>query len=192
MSAFNLGNAYIDLLHDLTEAERWYRRGLELAPEGDRLYRAGSLAQLGKVALKRFREARLAKQPEAVLLHHLNDAFGFYRQALEMTPSDAIGQLAAVHSALGVIYGDAGQLDRALHHYRESIRYMESAGDLYGAAQTRYNVAVAFLNARRFADARDYAHAALRNFQTYGAGAQQDIQKARDLIALIDEASHPH
>jgi len=192
VSAFNLGNAYLNLRHDLTEAERWYRRSLELRAEGDRMYRATSLGQLGRVALERFQEARRAKQPEAVLLRHLNDALGFYHQALEMTPPDAIGQLAVVHSQLGAIYGDAAQLDRALHHYREAIRLFESAGNPYGAAQARYNVGVALLNAGRFADARDYADAALRNYQTYGDSAEQDSRKTLDLIAAIDKALHPH
>ena len=189
--AYNSGNAYIGL-RDLAEAEVWCRRSLELRAESDRMGHARGLGQLGLVALERFREARQAKQPEAVLLRHLKDALGSYRQALEMTPPDAVGQLAAVHNQLGAAYGEAGQLDRALPHFRESIRHKESAGDLYGAALTRYNVALAFLNARRFADARDYADAALRNFQTFGASAQQDIQKTLDLIADIDKASHPH
>jgi tetratricopeptide (TPR) repeat protein len=154
--------------------------------------RAECLGQLGKVAMRRFQGARRAKQPEAVLLRHVNDALRFYHQALEMTPPDAIGQLAVIHNALGTICGDADQLDRALHHYRESIRLDESAGDLYGAAVTRYNVATDLSNAGRFPDARDYAHAALRNFQTYGAGAEEMIQKTLDLIARIDEALHPH
>ena len=192
VSAFNLGSAHLDLLHELTEAERWYRRSLELRAESDRMYRATSLGELGHVALERYSEARRTKQPEALFLRHLNDALGFYHQALEMTPPDAVGQLAVAHSQLGWIYGDAGQLDHALPHYRESIHFHESAGNLYGAAQTRHNVAVDLLSAGRFADARDYAHAALRNFQTFGASAQQDIQKMLDLIADIDKASHPH
>jgi tetratricopeptide (TPR) repeat protein len=192
VSAFNLGNAYLALQHDLTEAGQWYRKSLELVSEGDWMGRAKCLGQLGHVARERFREARRAEQPGAVLLRHLDDTLGFYHQALEMTPADAIGQLAAIHNQLGATYGDVGQLDRALHHYREAIRCEESAGNLYGAAQTHYNVAVDLLNAGRFADARDYAHAALRNFQTYGASAQQDIQNTLDLIARIDKASHPH
>ena len=192
VSAFNLGHAYLDLRHDLTEAEQWYRRSLELTAEGDRMGRAGCLGQLGKVAWGRFVGARRAKQPEAVLLHYLNDALRFYHQELELTPPDAVGQSAVAHNALGAIYGDAGQLDRALHHYREAIRLFESAGDVYHAAQARYNAALALANAGRFADARDYALAALRNYQTYGAGAQQEIQDTLDLIARIDEASHPH
>ena len=97
-----------------------------------------------------------------------------------------------IHNALGEMYRAAGQLDRALPHYREAIHFYELAGDLYGAARTRYNVALSFLSAGRLADARDYADAALRNYQTYGTSAQQDIQKTLDLIADIDKASHPH
>jgi tetratricopeptide (TPR) repeat protein len=189
--AFSLGHACIDL-RDLSEAERWYRRSLELRAEGDWMVRASCLGELGHVALERFQEARRAKQPEVVLQRHLHDALGYCHQALEMTPPDAIVQLAVGHDQLGSIYGEAGQLDRALPQFRESIRYQELAGNLYDAARARNNVALVLLNARRFADARDYAHAALRNFQTYGASAQQDIQKTLDLIARIDKDSHPH
>jgi len=65
-----------------------------------------------------------------------------------------------IHNALGEMYRAAGQLDRALPHYREAIHFYELAGDLYGAARTRYNVALSFLSAGRLADARDYADAA--------------------------------
>jgi tetratricopeptide (TPR) repeat protein len=117
----------------LEEAEEWRRRSLELTPEGDRMGRSIGLGELGHVALECLQEAQRAKQPEAVLLRHLNDALGFYRQRLQMMPPDAIEQLAVGHNALGTIYGDAGRLDRALDHCREAIRYTESAGDVYGA-----------------------------------------------------------
>ena len=82
-----------------------------------------------------------------------------------------------------------GQLDRALQHYHETIRIAESAGDLFDAASTRYNVALTLGSVGRFADARDYALAALRNFQTYGASAQEQVQDTLDLIARIDKAA---
>jgi tetratricopeptide (TPR) repeat protein len=186
--AFNLGNAYMDLIRDLDEAERWYRRSLELTTEGDRLYRASSLGQLAAVAFERFREARNANQPEAELLQLLNKVLELYCQVLEMTPPDAVGQLAISQNNLGLAYEAAGKLDRTLYHYREAIQLFGSVGDLYRAARTQYNVAIALLGERRLPDAREYALAALRNFQTYGAGAQEMIQKTLDLIALIDKA----
>jgi tetratricopeptide (TPR) repeat protein len=140
------------------------------------------------VAYKRFQDAQEAKRPEAELLRHLNDAAGFYGQALDLTLPDAVDDLAVTHNQLGNIYGDAGDLDRAVQHFRESIRYEEMQGNHYGAAQTRFNVALALMNAGRLPDAREYAQAALRNYETYGDRAAADIQRTRELIALIEQA----
>jgi tetratricopeptide (TPR) repeat protein len=99
-----------------------------------------------------------------------------------------VDDLAVAHNALGNIYGDAGDLDRALPHYREAIRHQEAAGALYNAASTRFNVAVTLAQAGRLAEAREYAYAALRNFQTYGDRAADEIQETQELIAQIEQA----
>jgi tetratricopeptide (TPR) repeat protein len=190
-AAFNLGHAYLTLpaIRDLAQAERWYRRDLELEDPRDHLGRSKTLSQLGLVAYERFKEARAANKPEEELLRHLNASVQFYQQALAMTPPNAVDDLAVVHNQLGVIYDEgAGDLDRALPHYRECIRYGEAAGNLYGAARTRFNVALALRDAGRLADAREYALAALRNFQTYGDRAAAEIQKTQGLIAEIERA----
>ena len=191
--AFNLGHAYmvLPLIRDLEEAERWYRHSLELRAEGDLLGRGRCLGQLGAVALERFTGALEAKKPEPEILRHMNGALGAYLKVLQMIPPDAIGDLAATHGQLGNIYLRAGILDRALEHYRQTIRYYEQAGNLYSAAQTRYNVALALAQSGRFGDAREYALAALRNYQTCGPGAADEIQKTLDLIAQIDKAAAP-
>ncbi len=62
------------------------------------------------------------------------------------------------------------------------------AGNLYGAALTRYNVALVLIKSGRFADALEYANAALRNFETYGEDAAEEIQKTHNLIAHIEKA----
>lgn len=188
--AFNIGNVYneIPLLRDLAHAERWYRRSLELFDKCYRLGRAKCLGQLGTVAYERFHEALAAKQSEEEPSQHLNDAFKFYKQALDMLPSNAVDDLAVIHNGLGAIYGNAGDLDHALSHWRKSIHYRETQGNLYDAALTRYNVALALKRADRFEDALDYANAALRNYGTYGKGATKEIQKTQELIALIEQA----
>ena len=140
------------------------------------------------MTLERFDEARRATKPKPELLRHLNDALGFYRQALQITSPDHIGQLAAVHNQLGLICSQSADLERALHHYRESIRYEEAAGNLFGAAQSRRNVAIVLKAAGRLADAREYALAALRNFRDC-AGAEEMIQKTLDLISDIARAA---
>jgi tetratricopeptide (TPR) repeat protein len=189
--AFSLGKSYMELpaLRNLDEAERWFRKSLDLRPEADRMFRAGPLGELGHVAYERFGEARAAKKLRPELLRHLNDALRWYREAMEMVPPDAVFLLAPIHNALGAIHRAAGDLDRALRHYAESIRLQEAQGNLYGAATTRYNVAIALTNARRLADARQYADAALRGYQTYGQGAAKDVQDTLALISAIAKAA---
>jgi hypothetical protein len=110
--AFNLGNAYLGnkvlALRDLTQAEQWYQRSLELRTEQDRLGRGRVQGQLGKVAYERYKEAQQAKQPGEVLVQHLNAAQQFYQQMLDLTPSDAMDSLAVAHNMLGTIYSEAG------------------------------------------------------------------------------------
>jgi tetratricopeptide (TPR) repeat protein len=187
---YNLGNAYLTIssLRNLEQAEQWYRRSLELRDERDKLGQAQCLGQLGYVAWERFKEARTAKKPEKELKSHINDALQYYNKAFEMTPSNAVNDLAVTHNQLGGIYHDAGDLNQALSHYRDSIRYKEVAGNLYGAALTRYNVALLFIESGRFVDALDYANAALRNYKTYGEDAAENIQETHNLIAQIEKA----
>ena len=189
--AFNLGHVYsgdVPALRDLAQAEVWYRRGLELTSDSDRLTRSKGLGQLGLVAHERFKEARHAKQPEAVLLEHWKAARQFYQQSLDLTPPDALNSLACAHDRLGRIYGEAGQTEQAVAHYCQSIRYEELAGNLYGAANTRYNIALAYANAGRFTDALLFAQAALHNYAQFGPAAANEAAEAQQLIAEIEEA----
>jgi tetratricopeptide (TPR) repeat protein len=187
VTAFNLGHAYmsVEKLRDLDKAKECYGRSLDLRDKRDRPGRGRCLGQLGLVALERFKEARKAKRPKKEVLKDLNEAARLYHEALKMIPEDTVNELAVVHNQLGNIYDAGGDLDRALGHYREAIRYEEMQGDVYGAGQTRFNVAVALADARRFGDALEYAKAALRNFESYGPRAAADIQKGRGLIAKI-------
>jgi tetratricopeptide (TPR) repeat protein len=185
--AFNLGHAFKNLstLRDLDQAERWYQRSLELYEEGERHDRGQCVMQLGAVARERFREAQTAGRPEEELLIHLNNAVRLYHEALELLPTDAVNDLAATHNQLGVVYSNAGDLDRAVQHYRESIHYEEMQGNLYGAAQTRFNVAIVLGITSRREDALEYAEAALRGFESYGGRAAEMIEKTQGLIAAI-------
>jgi tetratricopeptide (TPR) repeat protein len=189
-AAFNLGTAYRDLpaIRNLEEAERWYRRSLELHAREDSLHRARCLVQLGTVSHERFREAQETDEPQQELLKHLNAARDLYLQALELIPQDAIADSAAIHGQLGNIYCDAGDVDRALAHYRECIGYMEHGGDVYGAAQARSNLALTLRRAGRFPDAREYALAALRGYQTFGDRAKDEVTRTLKMIAQIEQA----
>ena len=186
--AANLGHAFMGLaaLLDLDQAESWYRRSLELVDEGDRFGRGQRLGELGNVAYERFKQARAQKAGEADLLRHLNEAVGFYTQALALLPPDAVAELAVTHNQLGAIYGDAGDVDRALPHFRDAIRYEEQQGNIYGASQTRFNVSLALTQSARPEDALEYARAALRGFESYGESASEEAQRTRQVIGMIE------
>jgi len=186
----NLGHAYLSLasLRDLDQAEEWYRRSLELRDERDSQGRARCIGQLGLVAYERFRDAQKAKEPEAELLRHLHAALELHFEALELLPANAIEDLQVINNRIGGIYGSAGDTDRALPHLRAAIRYAEARDNAFGAGQIRYNVATFLARQGRLADAWDYALAALRNYEPFGTGAAESIQKTQQLVHEIEQA----
>jgi tetratricopeptide (TPR) repeat protein len=188
--AFNLGIAYTDIgaLRDFDAAEQWLKRSFDLRPPGDGRGRGASLAQLGKVAIFRFDDASKGGQPDEERLRLLNDAARYYGESLELFPPTAIVEHGVTHNQLGGIFLRAGDIDRAQQHYRQSIRYKEQAGDIFGAGRTRRNVALALAHAARFDDARAYAKAALANFQNFDGRAAEEIQDTEQLLAAIDQA----
>ena len=102
-----------------------------------------------------------------------------------MFPANAVADLATTHNQLGNIYGDAEQFDTALRHYRESIRHREAMEDRFGAGQSRFNAAATLADAGRFADARDWAQSALRDFEAC-ENAEQDVVDTLKLLEQIE------
>ena len=192
--AFNLGLAYkyLPAVRDFEEAERWYRRSLDLCGEEQHHGRAKCLRALGDVALERFKKARTAKQPINELNEYIKAAWRFYHEALDLLPPDAVNDLAVTHGQLGDVYGIVRDLDRALSHFQDAIRYAENQSDLFGAAWARLGVAIHLTNANRLLDARAYALAALRNYETYGDRAADEIARTQDLLTRIDRRLTPH
>jgi tetratricopeptide (TPR) repeat protein len=150
LCAFNLGHAYKDLaeIRDLALAERWYGRSFELHAREDRTGRAGCFVQLSMVEYERFLDARNARRPPEECIGHLSKAEKYCRQALEMYPTHAVRELGTTHYQLGILYANGGQIDAALRHYRESIRYCDVMQDRFAAGETRRNVANAHSLAR--------------------------------------------
>ena len=187
-AAYNLARVYLTVsaIRDLGETERWCWRSLELLPEHDRLSRGRCLVLLGQVAVERFLEAQKAAKPRQELLKHLSAARGLFLEALMLIPEDAIADLGAIHDLLGYTYTRADDVDQALEHYQKSIRYLEAAGEAHRAAFARCNVAATLGLQGCFADAKEYALAALRGFDSFGGGAKDDVAKTRELIAAID------
>ncbi|MCP4701851.1 MAG: CHAT domain-containing protein [Gammaproteobacteria bacterium] len=188
LCAFNLGHVYknLSLLRDLDQAQDWYQRSLDLRGENDLEGQGSSLNQLGFVAYKRFEQAYDAGQGEAAL-EQINTALKYYQQALQRLPATAVHDLAVTHNQLGMIYDTAGELEASLSHYRESIRYKEATSNFYGMAHSQRNIALVLLNAGRHDDAREYAIAALENYQRYGTGAAQAVKATQQLLAKIKQ-----
>lgn len=187
--AFNLGHAFKDLdqIRDLAAAEQWYRRSLDLFPEKDRVGRAQCLGQLGSVAHARFLAAREANEPFDECVTLLQEAALYYEKSRGMRPANDIRGLAVVHNQLGIIYSEAGHLDAALDNYRKSVRFKEATGDRFAAGRTRENAARALALAGRFADAREWARAALRDYEA-SENADEPIVGAVKLLELIESA----
>ena len=192
VSAFNLGHAYIGddvpTLRNLDEAERWYRRSLELRAEGDRLGRVNCTIMLGTVTYERFKDVKEEGNTKEELLKHFNAAVEYYQQGLALLPPDAVDGLAVTHNQLGSIYGDVGDMERAIDHYNKSIQYKEMAGDIYAAGTTRFNIAIDLTNNGRLSNALLYARAALRNFESYGGRTKDMEDRAKGLIGEIEAA----
>lgn len=193
--AYNLACAYLGLegIRDLALAEQWYRRSEELHPREDRIGRARCFGQLGGVAYSRFGEAREANRSLEECLIYLSKAEQYYKKALEMFPTHAATEQAITHNQLGLIYTDSGQVDIALRHYRESIRYYEAMRDRFEAGRTRINAALVLIKAGRLADAREWAKSALRDYQAC-QNADQEVITTLKLLELIEsglQASPP-
>jgi tetratricopeptide (TPR) repeat protein len=189
MWAFELGAAYTETpaVRNLAQAERWLKRSLELIHDDDSAAKAECLAALGRVAWERFNEARKGNAPEAELRRHLSTARQYYQLALERDLPDDWGKLASHNQQLGHVSYSLGDIDRALPHYRESIRCDELHGNTFGAAQTRFNVAIALRDVDRLGEARKFARAAQQDLQALGSPGAPMLERCDKLIANIEE-----
>jgi tetratricopeptide (TPR) repeat protein len=186
-----LGHTYQSVpgLQDLDQAESWYRHSLSLRPDSDRLGLATDLGSLGQVAMERFQEAREAREAEQVL-QHFNTALRCYHQALDLTPADDHNSRGITEMDLGNLYRLARETRQALRHYQQAIQHQEARGNIYGAGQIRYNIAVLLAEDDRVSDALHYARAALDNYRQAGPGAADRADRARQLIADLEQRSH--
>jgi tetratricopeptide (TPR) repeat protein len=186
--AIDLGHAYKNLtaLRNLEQAEKWYRKSLELFSQNDRVGRAKSYMQLGFVAYETFHEARQEKASTNELLKHLNTAVNYYQQALALLPNDAVDDLAVLHNHLGNLYLDTGDFEQVLFNYNKAVKFSEASGNYYFAAQVQNNLAIALARNGRLSDALLYARASLRNFESYGQGTKENVHRVNQLVDYIE------
>jgi tetratricopeptide (TPR) repeat protein len=183
MAATGLGTNYI-ALGDLGQAQHWHQRSLDLKPVHNRIGRAVSHGALASVVFERFRVARQVGVSEAELLSYLNAARAGFQQVLDLLPADQHEHRANAHDGLGGVYLEAGDVGQALRHYQQSIYHEEARGNAYGAAHSRYNIALLLGNAGRLVDALHYANAARNIYLTLGPDVIADVRRS---VELIDE-----
>lgn len=186
---YELGGSYTEIrgIRDLVKAERWLRRGLDMTPDGHS-GRGRFLAALGQVAWERFRHARQSERPEAELIRHLMDARNYYERAIEHDPPDDHAALATHNLHYGHVSYSLGDIDRALPHYRESIRHDQLQGNIFGAAKTRFNLAIALRDVGRLGEARKYAISAFGELRSIEGPISEDLlDRARRLVTGIED-----
>jgi tetratricopeptide (TPR) repeat protein len=192
---FNMGHIFKNLesLRDLDKAEYYYSQSYASYPEHDTVSRAQCLAQLGSVALQRFKdELGGAKRPD-LLTDYVEIALERYEEALVMTRQDNVVDLAGIHNHIGIVYQYLPDgAERALEHFRLAVRYFELSHEIYEAASTRNNAARVLKRLGRFDEALAFAIEALAVFEDIDP-ASEVTDHIRTLVAeLQHEAGGPN
>ena len=173
-------------IRDLSRAEKWLRRGLEYLPD-QHPSKARFLAALGQVSWERFRSARQSERPETELVRHLADSRQYYQRAIEHDSSSDYENLARHNLQYGHASYSMGDIDRAVPHYREAIRYDQLRKNTFGAAKTRFNLAIALRDVGRLGESRKYAVAAFGELQRIDGPISEDLfERARKLVMNIE------
>lgn len=173
-------------IRDLSRAEKWLRRGLEYLPDGHPS-KARFLAALGQVSWERFRAARQSERQESELIRHLADSRQYYQRAIEHDASSDYESLAKHNLQYGHASYSMGDIDRALPHYREAIRYDQLRRNTFGAAKTRFNLSIALRDVGRLGESRKYAVAAFGELQRIEGPVSEDLfERARKLVMNIE------
>jgi tetratricopeptide (TPR) repeat protein len=195
--ADNLGHAYSDIseLQDLDMAEYWFTHSLQLQEKHDRLGRARSLGQLGRVTFRRFQAALAAGEPSLAQIVHLKNAENLYLKAEKMhSPEVQTTILSTIWFYLGNIYRYLMQPEQALHYMQKALSFAEADGDRYSTANVRFNIALVLADKGRRAsnkglivDAARYAAQALEDYQKFGNRAVGQIEQTEKLLAVLNK-----
>ncbi|MFT5322815.1 MAG: tetratricopeptide (TPR) repeat protein, partial [Planctomycetaceae bacterium] len=188
ITSLNLGNSCMAVgqTRDLDKAEGYFRRSFDLREDSDNVGQGRCLYHLAEIARERFYDAQRLSRPKDELFAHLNACRKLNLQALEHLPKHAVDDVSHCHRELGTVFGKVGDVDQALTHYREAIRLDEAQGDLFSGGLSRGNIAIDLHQAGRLLDAREYAVAAVSNFEKYSDAGK--IKWARQLLADIEQA----
>jgi len=164
-TAFYLGLAYLKLGSN-DDAEKWLKKAMEVNPADTRaeyelakLYRKAGREDEAKQAFQNTREKKVQSDKLSQLKYQCGQELG--RGLNEAAPScDQLDDPndADVLTALGVLYGEHGQLEKAL-------KPLQRAAELSPQSpQIQYNLAYTYVQLRRFEEARTPLESAVKRW----------------------------
>ena len=179
---YHLGMAYqdVDAIHDLNRAYAEYGKSEELQHPNNRTNQAKCVSQRAQILVEAGRD-----DPEHAAAY-LAEAMRDTVTALQLfAPDDAANQ-AIVHARIGQIYRISGRWSDALGYDTAARALSEAAGDVFGQATGRLNVALDLHGLGRPDDGRVYAAAAAQAFAALGERGRAGADLARQLLAELD------
>ncbi|HEX2314372.1 MAG TPA: CHAT domain-containing protein [Thermomonospora sp.] len=186
---------------DLRQARRCFEEGFALVADTDRHTLARVFGGLGDVHMAEFgrisqaqldelvREGRVdhtARRIEVSVppagITALRNADRHYQAALNALSGDDWSTTAPIHHMLGQVANRLGEVAEADLHFRKAIEGHERAGDVYRAAQSRYEFAEHLVHRGvRLQEALRYAEHAYRDLSSLKPGTRE-AERARRLV----------
>ena len=178
---YYLGMAYADVttVFDLYRAYQEYGKSAELQHPGDHSSRAKCFSQQSAILMR----AQSADPQLAAAF--LAEALRLSVTALQLFPPENVADLAIVHGRIGQIYRMSGRWADALAYDTAARTLNEAAGETFGQALSRLNVALDLQGLGRLDDARVYAAAAAQVLAALGEKGRAGAEQARQLLAEL-------
>jgi tetratricopeptide (TPR) repeat protein len=198
VAAFNLGTTYKDIssVNNLSEAEAWYQKSLELRTAEDFAGKGRSRAQLSMVQMLKVAHAVDVGESVDTISGIVARGIQLGQEALSSHSPDALMDRAITHNTMGLMYSICSQHDVAMSHFREAIRLYHLIHDddtgvtAFRLGEALFNTSGSLLAAGQLVDARSYALAAQRQFEQCGKAAIKDLENVNALLERIHSATN--
>jgi hypothetical protein len=178
---YHLGRAYqnVTAVRNPTRAYQEYGQSAGLQHPDDLMNRAKCISQQAETLL----QAR-PDDPDLATAN-LKGAMRQCLVALQLFPSEDFADHAVVRQRIGRICRMTGRWADALTYDTASRALAEAAGDTFGQATSRLNMALDLRGLSRLDDGRVYAAAAAQAFTALGERGREGAEQARQLLAEL-------
>lgn len=181
-------------LNKFSEAEKWCNYAIRHIDPRNISVSAGLLGLLGQVHYEHFQFlASIQGGSEEYQKNKWDEAHSCLpksRKALEaairLMPQFRVANRAKALQLLGSVLTQLHEYDQAFMHFLEAIKCDEEIGKIENAMRTRVELTVMLLNSNRFADAQQYAYAALQ-YARRNAGWAYTEDDLRQILNIIEQ-----